>query len=384
MKKIENFTEYFPLGVAKDDAFCNRIKEQEILKRNIESVIHTVIVSPRRYGKSSLAQKVMKASNLPHETVDLFVAKNAKTIERHIFSGIQRLISQIITVPEQAVQLIKTTLKHLDAKVLIGTSGINIEFGLSGEDVASNILEALQALDKILIKKKTKAILFIDEFQQIGALAKARGIEGAIRHVAQETRNISFVFSGSNRHLLAHMFHDSNRPFYKLCHDIYLQRISPDDYVKFLNKISHKAWSESLSNEVLEEIFHCTERHPYYMNVLSQRVWMEQSKPTVKFIRETWRNYVFEERSKTANELDKLTSNQYFLLNSIAHGYHKELTSHAFLSDIKIPSASVIKALVQLERLDYLYKENNEYHLVDPLIKESLLIFSEEKPRGNE
>lgn len=102
----------------------------------------------------------------------------------------------------------------------------------------------------------------------------------------------------------------------------------------------------------------------------------------MKFIRETWKNYVFEERSKTVNELDKLTSNQYLLLNSIAHGHNKELTSHAFLSDIKIPSASVIKALSQLERLDYLYKEDNELHLVDPLIKESLLIFSEEDSRA--
>ncbi len=383
MKKIENFTEYFPLGLAKEGAFCNRISEQKILMRNIKSAVHTVIVSPRRYGKSSLAQKVMKESNLPYETIDLFVAKDTKTIERHIFSGIQRLISQIITVPEQAVQLIKTTLKHLDAKVLIGTSGINIEFGLSGEDAASNILEALQALDKILIKKKIKAILFIDEFQQIGALAKARGIEGAIRHVAQETKNISFVFFGSNRHLLAHMFHESNRPFYKLCQDMHLTRINPEDYVKFLNKISQKAWGEVLSNEVLETIFHSTERHPYYMNVLSQRVWMKQTKPTVKFVKETWKNYVFEERSKTANELDKLTSNQYLLLNAIAHGYNKELTGNAFLSNIKIPSASVIKALGQLERLDYLYKENNEYYLVDPLIKDSLLIFSEEKPKSN-
>lgn len=376
--QTENFTDYFPLGLARDKSFCNRSKEQGTLKRNIDSISHTVLISPRRYGKSSLAVKVIENSKSPYEIIDLFVAKNTKIIEKHIVEGIQRLISKIMTVPEQAIKLLKTTLKHLDAKIAVGTSGFNIEFSLSGTDSAGNILEALQALDKVLAQKKRKAILFIDEFQQIGTLAKGRGIEGALRHVAQETRNIVFIFSGSNRHLLAHMFNDSNRPFYKLCQEIQLKRISAEDYVKYLNGVSQKAWGNVLSNEVLTEIFNCTDRHPYYMNSLCMRIWMYSKKPTQEFVRERWEEYVFEERSKTINELCKLTSNQYFVLNKIAHGYKKQLTSHLFLSEVKIPSSSVIQALDYLEQNDYLYKEDGEFHLVDPLIKSSLLLFSED------
>lgn len=378
IKHDENFADYFPLGLAKDQYFCNRIKEQELLKKYIASISHTVLVSPRRYGKSSLAVKAIENSKLPYEIIDLFVAKDAQSIERYIVEGIQRLIGKIMTVPEQIIKLLKTTLKHLNAKLVVGTNGVNLEFSKSGTDPAGNILEALQALDQILIKNKKQAILFIDEFQQIGALANGRGIEGALRHVAQETRNIIFIFSGSNRHLLAHMFHDSNRPFYKLCHEIQLQRIAAEDYIRYFNHVSQKAWGKILSPEVVTEIFNCTERHPYYVNALCMKIWMHTQQPTAESVRHIWEEYVFEERSKTINELSKLTANQYFILNKIAYEHNTQLTSHVFLSEAKIPSSSVVQTLVYLEKNDYIYKKEDVYYLVDPLIKSSLLHFARE------
>ena len=50
---------WFPLGLAEGKAFCNRVKEREHLEYNITHSIHSLIVSPRRYGKTSLAHKVM-------------------------------------------------------------------------------------------------------------------------------------------------------------------------------------------------------------------------------------------------------------------------------------------------------------------------------------
>ncbi|MCL5261644.1 MAG: hypothetical protein M1561_08300 [Gammaproteobacteria bacterium] len=382
MRKIsfkcrENFVHYFPLGLAKAEAFCNRIIEQEILHGNIKTTTHTVLISPRRYGKSSLAIKVIEDSTLVYEVIDLFVAKNAKAIEKHIIDGIQHLINKIITGPEQAIKSLRATLKHLNAKLTVGTSGVNIELVLSSVDSAANILEALQALDALLLRKKQKAIIFIDEFQQLGALSKGLGLEGAIRHVAQETRNIVFIFSGSNRHLLTHMFNDRNRPFYKLCREIRLDRISEQDYSNYLNYIAQKTWGENLSDEVQFAIFAYTDRHPYYMNVLCMRIWMYAKKPTPENVKQLWQDYIFEERSKTINELSKLTANQYFMLNKIAHGDNKQLTGHIFLSAARIPSSSVVQALDYLRKSDYIYMKEDEYYVLDPLLKGSLLLFAE-------
>ena len=53
--------ELFPLRVAVD-RFCNRVEERQTLKRNIAEKRPTVLISPRRYGKSSLAHKVVHES----------------------------------------------------------------------------------------------------------------------------------------------------------------------------------------------------------------------------------------------------------------------------------------------------------------------------------
>jgi pimeloyl-ACP methyl ester carboxylesterase len=63
-------------------------------------------------------------------------------------------------------------------------------------DPATNILEALQALENLLQKKEKRAILFLDEMQEIGEVAEGSGIKGAIRHVAQTTEYLFMILYG--------------------------------------------------------------------------------------------------------------------------------------------------------------------------------------------
>jgi len=373
-----NFDQYFPLGLASGEAFCDRVEIRKTILRNINSCRHTMLFSPRRYGKSSLAEKVMEESGLPCEKVDFFVAKDAKVIESHIVKSIRRLIGKVVSGPEQALHIIKDSLKHLRPKVEVGTAGLNIEFELTSPDVATNILDVLSALEQIIKKRNTKVIMFFDEFQQIGQLAKGMSIEGAIRHVAQETKNIAFIFSGSNRHLLATMFDDSNRPLYKLCDQMNVGRISEDDYSQFLNHVADKAWSQNLNKKVLAEIFLITERHPYYVNALCSKLWSFKTAPTKQDVRNTWEKYVLSERSRAITELDKLSATQYYLFKDIACGRTKDFRSREYLNKTGFLSSTVTQALNQLEKKDYIYRCNDEFLIIDPLIKSSLQYFSED------
>lgn len=374
-----DFDKYFPLGLATGEAFCDRVEIRKTILRNINSCRHTMLSSPRRYGKSSLAEKVMEESGFPFEKVDFFVAKDAKVIESHIVKGVRKLIGKVVSGPEQALHIIKDSLKHLRPKVEVGTSGLNIEFELTSPDVATNILDVLNALELILKKRNAKVIMFFDEFQQIGQLGKGMSIEGAIRHLAQETKNIVFIFSGSNRHLLATMFEDSNRPLYKLCDQINVERISEDDYTQFLNHVANEAWSCDLNNEVLKAIFLTTERHPYYVNTLCSKLWSTKIVPTEQEVHNVWGKYVVSERSRTITELDKLSSTQYHLFNDIAHGRTKDFRSREYLSKVGFLSSTVTQALTQLEKKDYIYRCNDELLIIDPLMKSSLQYFMDDE-----
>lgn len=373
--------EYFPLGLATGQAFCNRIKEKERLINNFIAGQNTILISPRRYGKSSLVLKAIQDSAMTYEKLDLFVAVDAKIIENKIVSAVRNLIAKVTSGPSQAIMLLKTYFKKLRTKWVIGTDGINVVLTPDKEvDPATNILEALRALETLLAKKKKKAIFFIDEFQEIGVLDDSKVLEGAIRAVAQESKYLVFVFSGSNRHILSNMVDDRSRPLYMLCDRINLGRISEEHYIRYINKVAQLTWGEKLQLEVLEWILYITECHPYYVNALCNKVWMQYTDkpPILTEVQNTWNDYVLQEESRIAKELSALSELQKKLLIIIAKGQTDALTTKVVLEQIDVSSAAVVKALKILDEKDYLYKEaDGSYYIIDPLLKSSLRFFYE-------
>jgi AAA+ ATPase superfamily predicted ATPase len=355
------------------------VLERKQLIGNIKKGQHTMVISPRRYGKSSLILYSLDESQFLYERVDLFVAVSAKTIEEQILNGVKNLLNKINSVPEQVVGVIKNTIKNLKSKWIVGTDGFKIELIPSQEsDSISIIMESLQMLENVLRKKEIQAVFFIDEFQEIGILANSKGIEGAIRHVAQESENLRFIFSGSNRHILANMFDDRSRPLYNLCDRITIDRIKECDYVAYINAISKKTWAKYLDKSVFQEVFFLTERHPYYMNVLCDKIWgyCENRAPTNSDVAQLWQEYIFQEKSKTAKDLSSLSTSQKKLLIVISKGATRDLTSKATLHELDFSSSAITKSLRLLEEGDYINRNiGGEYFIVDPLIKSSLMLF---------
>src|ERR1700676_2122256 len=93
--------DYFPSKLAKAPRFCNRIKERGLLSNNIKLGRHTVLVSPRRYGKSSLVHQVVVDLQLPCAAIDLFLAHDGKAITKRILDGISSAISHIMPLSQK-------------------------------------------------------------------------------------------------------------------------------------------------------------------------------------------------------------------------------------------------------------------------------------------
>lgn len=373
------YESYFPRGVADDPAFCNRVEERKRLIHNIKTGQHTLLTSPRRYGKTSLVNYAVKEVDLPVGDADLFVAVDEKHIEQRILAGIKMAMSHACSSTEQLLRSLRDYFKTVDSQWTIGTQGVHLVLtpATKESDPATNIMQALLALEHLLKQKNKRGILFLDEMQEIGEIAEGKGIEGAIRHVAQQSKYLSFIFSGSNRHLLRHMFYDKARPLYKLCDRINLERISEQDYEKHLTELSIKKWKRPLSSESLAKIFDLTERHPYYMNTLCLRLWESALKksPTPEEILAAWLDFAKEERLEIARELSALSTGQRKILIAIAAGFTTKLTGKDFLNKVNMTSSSVTSLLQNLEQKDYIEKHPNGYTLIDPLIKTMLNIY---------
>ena len=100
-----------------------------------------------------------------------------------------------------------------------------MEFNSNNQKPTDIILQALEKLHDLALKKGKRVVLFLDEFQVVGEVIENNAIEAVIREAAQKSTYIYYVFFGSNRHLMEQMFYDRKRPFYKLCDQIKLERI---------------------------------------------------------------------------------------------------------------------------------------------------------------
>ncbi|NNM58808.1 MAG: MarR family transcriptional regulator [Legionellales bacterium] len=369
--ELMRIRDYFPLGMAIGDAFCNRKKETEILVENILNGKHSLLIASRRYGKSSLALHALSISHLPYTEIDFYMASSEKIIETYILHGVADLMGKALGAMDKWINSIKKYVKNLNPKLEIGGTYMKLELTASTQsDPAMNVKEALLLLERLLEEKKTSAVLLMDEFQNVGMIAKGKGIEGAIRHVAQKTRYLTILFSGSNRHLLRTMFEDEARPLYKLCWQLPLKRIALEHYQIHLQKAAQIAWSQHLSDEVFYKIMQLTERHPYYVNKFCDKLWTYCSKkpPCMDDVNLYWLEVLEEEKSDAIKEISILPAGQKNVLLKIAQKNTLKLTSKQTILELQMPSSSIMRALASLEEKDLIEKEGNEYQIINPII----------------
>jgi AAA+ ATPase superfamily predicted ATPase len=366
----EELMDFFPLTIARGKSFCNRKAELSYLLTNIVDSKPTLLISPRRYGKTSLALNAIHQAKLPFAHIDFLSAINETDIEKRILKGAGDILTQIETGVRKAIQLAKDLFSGLDIHVNFKKIGISLEVGQKSENPANNILTVLERIDYLCLKYRKKVVLFLDEFQRLCEITDNHAIESVMREVAQKSKNIMFIFSGSNRHLLHQMFDDRKRPFYKLCDRIILDRISGDEYRKYIQSAAKKTWPKILSEDVIQKIMSVTERHPYYVNLICSKLW-KQKLPQVNDVDTLWKNYMMEERSQVANEIELLSKNQRKLLSVLSRSNGTDAPrSREFEKMAEMSGATIAQALDFLEKRDYIFRnETNRYIVLDPLIK---------------
>ena len=331
-------------------------------------------MSPRRYGKTSLCLRAFEQLRWHYAQVDLYKAFSEEDIEKFILNGIGLLLGQLEKAPKKLISLAADFFSNISVSVSIEKEGLSLDFSKRKKSSAETILQSLERLHALAEKRRKKIIFYLDEFQVVGQVCSTYAIEAVLREVAQKSKYISFVFSGSDRHLIEQMFNDKKRPFYKLCNVIRLDRISEHDYEKQLQKASIEKWNNELSKETIEEILFYTERHAYYLNKLCSILWQDKQ-PTPSAVSKAWNGFVLENKSPVERELSLLTTNQRKILTFISEkGEIFEPFGKAFLSKLEMSNSSAARAMKLLMDKDYILvdPENNVYKLLDPLMKSVL------------
>ena len=262
--------------IAKARNFTDRVSETAELVNSFTSLINTIIISPRRWGKSSLVNRAAELA-MEHDSklrichIDLFNVRS----EEHFYSLLaQEVISATSSRWDEAVENAKSFFSHLVPKISIGTDPSNeISIDFDWEDVRRNPDEVLDLAEKIASKKGLKIMVCIDEFQNIAEFADPDYFQKKLRSHWQKHQQVGYCLYGSKRHMMLEVFTNSSKPFYKFGNIMFLNKISAPCLVEFF-KNRFAETDKEITDDACHMIATLVDNHPYYAQQLAQQSWL--------------------------------------------------------------------------------------------------------------
>lgn len=343
----------FIFGVATSgDNFTDREKETERLLLNFRHGVNTVLISPRRWGKTSLVQKASRlaqSDKLKIVYIDIFSCRSDRDFYDAFVSAVLKQTSSKV---DEWLEHIKQFLSRISPKISMGLDPMT-DFSISLElnPKSSDIDEILQLPEKIAQKKGYNIVVCIDEFQQIAEFRDSKTFQKRLRSVWQLQKSVSYCLFGSKKHLMNELFEKKSLPFYKFGDAIYLQKIGTADWIDYICG-RFEATGKHISKELAEKICQKVDNHSSYVQQLAWLVWIHTDKiATEQDFEEAYQDIIDQNTPLFEKQTESLTTYQMNFLRAILDGIHSEFTTQEVLQKYQLGSSanvSIVKrALVK-------------------------------------
>ena len=345
--------------IATGDNFTDREQEIAHLADNFRSLINTVLISPRRWGKSSLVERT--AAVVAEENADLRVCIvdlfNVKTEEQFYSAFAQAIIKATLSKWDEVIQNAKKFFSILVPKISISPDALNeITLDFDWEEMKKNPDEIIDLPEKIANEKGLRIIVCIDEFQNIAEFEDPLFFQRRLRAHWQRHHRTAYCLYGSKRHLMMDVFTNSSMPFYKFGDIVFLDKIDTPHFVAFI-KARFESTGKKITDDACRLIVSLADNHPYYVQQLSQLSWLRTEKDCDTGIVEiSHRALVGQFNLIFMNLLESLTFQQICYLRALVAG-ETAITSAESMHKYHISSATAASrsraSLIDRDILDY-------------------------------
>ena len=362
----------FVFGVAASgDNFTDRESETVRLLTNFRSGVNTVLISPRRWGKTSLVRKVCRLAQTDELKIvylDIFSCRSDADFYDAFASAV---LKQTSTKVEEWMENIRQFLSRISPKISLGADpAADFSFSLELTPKREDIDEILQLPEKIAEKKGCRIVVCIDEFQQIGEFKDSKTFQKRLRSVWQLQKHVSYCLFGSKKHLMNELFERKSLPFYKFGDAIYLQKIATADWVGYIRSRFEET-GKSIPAELAEEICRRVDNHSSYVQQLAWLVWTRTGKEaTRQELEAAFQDIIDQNTPLFEKQTESLTSFQMNFLRAIIDGVHSEFTTQEVMRKYQLGSSanvSIIKrALIKKELIEI---DKRKAVIPDPIMK---------------
>jgi hypothetical protein len=350
-------------------SFTNREKDLEKLKNNLLNGINTMIISPRRWGKSSLVEKAILEINKTKSSyktvlIDLF-SVNGEEAFLEIFA--REVIKASSTKWEDWISSGKDFFKNLIPQISVGIDPNN-DFSVSFDwkELKKHSSEILNLPEIIAEKKGIKIIVFLDEFQNLASFNDYENFEKKMRSVWQRQKNVSYCLFGSKRHMMSEIFNNPSKPFYRFGDIILLQKIETSRWIDFICS-SFAETDKSIDETIAEKIALTMKNHSWYVQQLSHYTWnITQKDVKLEDVNNALIELINANTPLYQNEVENLSDTQVNFLKSVAKK-ETQFTSTAVMQTYRLGTPrNVLRNKSILINKDLIHLNNDIYEFLDP------------------
>ena len=361
--------------VVTGENFTDRVAEIERLTTELCGGHNIFLISPRRYGKTSLiinALELIKIKGLFVFYMDLYKVASVRELLDAYAKGIVRSCK---TRVEKISDFIKELFPKVRPKIILGDDGlpsIEVDIRLKEKELIDSLTETLDVPQKIAMKRKKNFVVVFDEFQEIINFDGER-LEKLMRACFQHHHNVAYLFAGSKRHLLNSMVSDPNRAFYKLGDVMNLQKVAPEEMMKFVKKQFSKG-PIKIKEKIIGTVLEISENVPYNVQYLCHNLWnrclltKEVKEDDVDAV---LANIITEQAANYIAVWDGLSLHQRLFLKAVIKSPEQPLFSKNFIFENELGTpGSIQKSISLLTKKNIIDVEGKEIRFNDVFFKE--------------
>ena len=367
------------LQFATGDQFYDRKEiRRDLVSRFLSGPSNVVLYGPRRYGKSSLVAEVVKdleRVGLPCITLDVV---KIPTIDLFVSAYATKTYRRLAPVKFEFRRL-GEFLKSLRPRLSIDQSGeTGITFDAAGGRIDMDALTEVLDLPQRLIPRDKRAVVVLDEFQEVENLLPDNQFERVMRSAIQSHRNISYIFLGSRYHLLRRMFTDHSRPFYKSAVTMLLDKPPMDESVQFVIDRFASA-GKSIDRATAERLVAKIDNIPYFIQQLGFEVFRivdddGRSAAAVSDVDAAYAQLAGFNRDQYEQLMLTLSASQKKLLQALAHEGTGEFDDAYRARYALGVSSTVNSAKARLLENGLIDKSDGQYIVADPFFAQFLCV----------
>ena len=311
--------------IAENDNFIDRVEDRRQLKTFLGGGINVMLISPRRWGKSSLVKAAMEELKQEDKQVKVCYLDASSIISEEEFYnkfGIAVIESASSTLEKKWAdfkQYVQAIIPGVKLKACAFDT-IEMEMELNFSPLKDSAEQVLQLPEQISIDKGVHIIVCIDEFQQLSYFPNWKKMEATMRSVWQHQHHANYCLYGSKRHMMMDIFSNSNNPFYRFGQVLYMKKIEKEYWMPYIMNGFTKT-GKHISEELASRICDIVQCHSWYVQQFSLFVWMNtETEVTEEIVNRQLQVVIDTNADMFAKDIENLAASQVAMLRAVSSG----------------------------------------------------------------